>query len=226
MNSFISACLLLFFTQFAIKVSATPLGQSTDSILSALHDSLEIQYISLENNQLLYSEVTKFLAEQSDSSQLFGEGFGYIAISNLQIGRNGQPIPLDSIANRLKDIEVVFDLALSSFYPHQNIGTPLYYSFIDKRLILIYDQQAEWLHKNKYSLRSQKEVKRLIMKTLQAELHPNFVFTGLDGNTFKLSQIQRKEMSQEMVFELGSFTLNRLKTVTQHFDGSVSYRYP
>ncbi|SEI50262.1 hypothetical protein SAMN05216327_10270 [Dyadobacter sp. SG02] len=194
--------------------------------LSTLTDTLDIQYLALENNQLLYTEVAKYLAEQNDSCQLFREGLGYIAISNIQLGRKGRPIPIDSIPNRLKEIEVVFDVGISSFYPHQNIGMPLYYAFVNNRLVLIYSQQSEWLHRNKYSFKSQRKIKDLIASTLTSLLSPNFVFRGLDGNTFRLTSDQRNDMSQEKVFELGSFTLNKSKTITQHFDGSVSYQYP
>lgn len=188
-------------------------------------DSLAIQYINLEINPLLLSEVKKYIKAQQDSSLLFKSGFGYIMIDNIKSVRNGRPIEASSLGEHLKDIELEFDIGLSSLYPHQGLGVPLYYSFVQGRLVLIYDQKLVWIHRNRYSITSQRRVKELIKQTLLRELRVDFVFKGLAGDSFMLSAERRERMSQEHIFELGSFTLDKLKTVVQYVDGSISYRY-
>ncbi len=106
-------------------------------------DSLIIQHFSLEVNPFLLSEVKKYIKEQEDSCVLFKKGFGYVTISGLKLGRNGRPIPADSLSTHFMDIETEFSLGISSFYPHQGIGTPQYYAFVKERLVLIYDQHSE-----------------------------------------------------------------------------------
>ncbi len=58
------------------------------------------------------------------------------------------------------------------------------------------------------------------------EFKTNFEFKGMEGNQFKLSLEQRKNMTPEQILEWGSFTLGKSKKVIQHFDVSVSYEYP
>ena len=213
--------------QFGFSQASESFNRKSGSPTYQVSDSLTIQFLSLPDNPLLFSEVKKYIKEQEDSCRLFKNGFGFITISGIKLVRNGRPIPADLMSNnRLKDVELVFDVGLSSFYPHQRLGTPLYYAFVDKRLVLIFDQQAQWIHGNHYSQESQRKVKDLIHKTLLAEFAPDFEFTGLDGNKFKLSPERRKSLTKEQILELGSFTLQRVKTVIQHFDLSVTYQYP
>nr|WP_295926680.1 hypothetical protein [uncultured Dyadobacter sp.] len=204
---------------------APPLCERCGPTLSVapVSDSLDIQYLELSSNPLLLKEVRKYIREQNDSSQLFKNGFGYVVIRNVKTVRNGEPIPAAAFEAHLKDVEVGFDLELTSFYPHQGIGTPLYYSFVDKRLVLIFDQNLAWIHGNRYSASSQQKVKDLIRQTLVMEQSTDFVFRGLEGIFFKLTPEHRKILTSEQVMELGSFTLQHLKTVIQHVDGSISY---
>lgn len=199
-------------------------NRTNQSSTTKFEDSLTIQYLDLRVNPLLFSEAKKYIKEQQDSSLLFRNGYGYIMITGVKPARNGRPILASSLNDHVKDVEVEFKIGLSSFYPHQNLGTPLYYSFVEGKLVLVYDRNSEWIHRNSYSVASQRKVKELIRQTLLEELKSNFVFKGLAGDTFVLSPERRGKMSQEQVFELGSFTLDKLKTVVQHFDGSISYR--
>lgn len=203
------------FSHFANRTNQFPIIR--------FEDSLTIQYLDLRVNSLLFSEVKKYIKEQQDSSLLFRNGYGYVVIGGIKPVRNGRPILASSLNDHVKDIEVEFNIGLSSFYLHQNLGTPLYYSFVEGKLVLIYDRNSEWIHRNHYSLASQRKVKELIKQTLLEELKGDFVFKGLAGDTFVLSSERRGRMSQEQVFELGSFTLDKLKTVVQYFDGSISY---
>lgn len=187
----------------------------------SIDDSLSIQYINLDVNPFLLSEVQKYIKEQKDSCQLFGTGFGYIIIENIKPIRRGRPLSAFSLGD---EIEVEFDIGLSSFYPHQGLGTPLYYTFVERSLVLIYNSKLEWLHQNHYSMASQKKVKKLIQQTLVQELNVDFIFKGIEGNAFRLSSARREKMSQEDVWAAGSFTLVKLKTVVQYSDGTVSYR--
>lgn len=218
------ACLQNNSHQFSTDEFAYVFNRTNQFSTIRFADSLTIQYFDLRVNPLLFSEAKKYIKEQQDSSLLFRSGYGYIVISDIKSIRNGRPIVASSLNDHVKDIEVEFSIGLSSFYPHQNLGTPLYYSFVEGKLVLIYDRNSEWIHRNRYSVASQRKVKELIKQTLLEELKGDFVFKGLAGDTFVLSAEQRGKMSQEQVFELGSFTLDKLKTVVQYFDGSISYR--
>ena len=211
-----------------IANSITPVEKQNIHLQThSIDDSLAIQYINLQINPLLLSEVKKYIKEQQDSIPLFKKGYGYVVIGGVQLVRKGRPIPSNSLSDHLKDIELEFNVGLSSFYPHQNLGTPLYYSFVEGRLVLIHDQNPEWIHRNSYSNTSQRKIKELIKQTLLEELKVDFVFNGITGDTLTLSSERRGKMTQEQVFELGSFTLSKLKlkTVVVYFDGSISYRY-
>jgi hypothetical protein len=143
----------------------------------------------------------------------------------VKLVRNGSPIRASSLGDHLKDIEVEFNIGLSSFYPHQNLGLPLYYSFVDNRLVVMYDQTAKWIHQNNYSASSQRHLKGLIEQTLGAVFKEDFIFKGLSGEPFTLTLEERKQMSRERLLEMSSWSLSKLKTVIQYVDGSISYRY-
>jgi hypothetical protein len=59
MNIFLIGNLLIYFAQIQISKAATPLIKNIDYSLPVLNDGLDIQYLSLEDNQFLYSEVGK-----------------------------------------------------------------------------------------------------------------------------------------------------------------------
>ncbi|GAB2565086.1 hypothetical protein [Spirosoma aerophilum] len=188
-------------------------------------DSLAIQYVDLHGNQLLFSEVQKYIREQRDSSSLFRSGYGYVTIGGIILDHIGQPVLADSLENHLKDISLKFNIGLSSFYPQQNMGKPLYYSFVDDRLILIFEQNAKWIHHNTFSVSSIIKVKKLIKQALKLSFDSNFEFKDTLGDSFFLSVERREKMSQEEILEMGSYSLQKLKTVTVYFDGSIDYQY-
>lgn len=191
----------------------------------SFNDSLEIQYVDLHINPLIFSEVSKYIKEQQDSSLLFKNGFGYVTIGGIKLDHIGQPVLADSLANHLKDILVEFNIGLSSFYPTKHIGKPLYYSYVDNRLILIFEQNVKWIHHNTFSSSSIRKVKELIKTTLKQAFNPDFEFKGMTGEPFFLTKERREQMNQEQILEMGSWSLSRLKTVVQYFDGSISYHY-
>jgi hypothetical protein len=125
--------------------------------------------------------------------------------------RNGSPIPASSLGDHLKDVELEFKIGLSSFYLHQNLGLPLYYSFVDNRLVVIYDQTVKWIHQNNYSASSQRHLKALTEQTLGAVFKENFIFKGLSGEPFTITVAERKQMSHERLLEMGSWSLSKLK---------------
>ncbi|QHW01036.1 hypothetical protein [Spirosoma endbachense] len=199
--------------------------QTNSSCVTELEDSLAIQYIDLQANPLLYSEVKKYIKEQQDSSQLFKNGFGYITIGGIKLVRNGKPIEVSTLKEHEKDIEVEFLIGLSSFYPTQSMGKPLYYSFVESRLVLIYDQSVKWIHQNSYSKASVSKLKDLVKQTLMPVFDPDFEFKGFNGETVILTPERREQMSQEQILEMAAATLSKLKIVVEYFDGSISYRY-
>lgn len=188
-------------------------------------DSLDIQYVDLHGNQLLFSEIQKYIKEQRDSSTLFENGYGYVTVGGILLDHVGQPVLADSLENHLKDISLKFNIGLSSFYPQQNMGKPIYYSFVDDRLILIFEQNAKWIHNNTFSVSSVSKVKKLIKQTLNLSFDSNFEFKDTLGDSFFLSVDRREKMSQEEILKIGSYSLQKLKTVTVYFDGSIDYQY-
>ncbi|AUD04149.1 hypothetical protein [Spirosoma pollinicola] len=215
---------LLIFLAKPIPISV--IEQQTNSFsVNKPEDSLTIQYVDLRINPLLFSEVKKYIKEQQDSSQLFKDGFGYLTIAGIKLVRNGSPIEVGSFKEHLKDVELEFTIGLSSFYPAQNIGKPLYYSFVESRLILIYDQNVRWIHQNSYSTASISKLKELVKQTLMPVFDPDFTFKTLHGDSMVLTPERREQMSQEQILEMAASTLSKLKTVIEYVDGSISYRY-
>jgi hypothetical protein len=191
-------------------------------------DSLSIQYIDLRINPLVFSEVKKYISEQRDSSQLFRDGFGYVTIADITSVRNGRPIPAEALGEHLNDVEAEFTIGLISFYPSTafNMGIPLYYSFVENRLVLIFDQNMKWLHHNKYSSASKQKIKSLVKQTLTQALNPEFQFKGMmSGETFELTPERRELMNEDDILDRASFTLGKLKRVIEYFDGAIGYRY-
>jgi hypothetical protein len=197
------------------------------------NDSLSIQYIDLTKNDLLFKEVSKFIHEQNDSSQLFRSGFGYISIGNYKFNQHA-PVLVDSLDKYEKDIILSFTMATVSFFLNENSSTkiiacsncfPLYYSFIENRLILIYDQNMKWLHQNNYSIVSKKNISRLVRKTLLPALDSSFEFKGIDRQTYFISEERRATMNEQQILENASFTLNKSKSYIQYFDGTARYTF-
>jgi hypothetical protein len=195
-----------------------------DSLLKSI-DSLSIQYIDLRVNSLIFSEVKKYINEQRDSSQLFRDGFGYITVAEIRPLLSN--VPIFARNEDQKDIEAEFNVGLSSFYPSTdfNMGIPLYYSFVENRLVLIFDQNMKWLHHNKYSSVSKQKIKALVKQTLKQALNPEFQFKSTQSESFELTPERRELMKEDEILDMASFTLGRPKRVIEYSDGSIGYRY-
>jgi hypothetical protein len=188
-------------------------------------DSLSIQYVELSAHRILFPEIKKYIREQNDSCLLFRQGFGFLILYNVRLDRDGLPVPAGEIETHKKDVLAEFRIGVSSLYPHQKLGTPALFSFVEGRLVLIFNRQMEWIHGNRYSVASERKLKKMIAHTLTMEFDSGFIFKHLAGHPFVLSSSQRQELSEEEILELGSFTLGKSKTVRKHFDGSTSYGY-
>jgi hypothetical protein len=221
--------MLLFYSLFTSALCAFGNAQSAlADNLPTYGDSLSIQYIDLRVNPLVFSEVKKYINEQQDSSQLFREGFGYVVIGDIKSWYDGSPIPVDSLLKHQKDIKAGFNIGLSSFYPNLtfDMGIPLYYSFMENRLVLIFDGDIQWLHKDRYAAISIQKAKSLVKQTLKQALdNPEFQFKNVRLETFELTPERRELLKEDEILDMASFTLGKLKRVIEYVDGTVSYHY-
>ena len=194
-------------------------------------DTLEIQYIDLKDNMFLYEEIKKFITEQCDSSEVFKKGFGYVTAGNYVYNRIA-PFTAENLSENLKKIVLTFNITLESFYIKEDADKfgspcngcyPVYYSFVDGRLVLIYDANIKHLTKNNYSSSSRKKMSGLVKKTLQMALQENFRFRHIDGSFYYLSKIQRGQITEDKIFENCASSLSSGRTVVVHVDNTVSY---
>ncbi|RYF72721.1 MAG: hypothetical protein EOO39_11655 [Cytophagaceae bacterium] len=239
-----ASCLLCFTTKPTVsskKLMDSVVGQAStlenaNAISSANRisnpgDSLSIQYVDLKVNKLLIREISKFIKEQSDSSTLFRSGFGYITLGGYLFDHPG-PLPVDSLDKHQKDVVFSFSMHTCSYHiyddpsPIKTFGNafPLYYSYVDDRLVLFYDVNAKWFHRNAYSTASKQLLSGLVRKTLLQSLKPDFEFLGMDSMPYFLSVDRRRTMSEQRILEHSAFRLSAGKTYTEHYDGTITYR--
>jgi|GEM_PF-7062766 len=219
--------LLVYSLLASARCAFSSVQPALPNSLPTTGDSLSIQYIDLRVNPLVLSEVKKYIKEQRDSSQLFRDGFGYVVIGDIKSRDNSNRVLASSLVDRPKEINVQFNIGLSSFYPSTdfNMGISLYYSFVENRLVLIFDGDIQWLHKDRYAATSLQKVKSLVKQTLTQALNPEFQFKGMRPETFELTPERRKLMKEDEILDRASFTLGKLKRVIEYFDGSISYKY-
>ncbi|GAB3175149.1 hypothetical protein [Telluribacter humicola] len=189
-------------------------------------DSLEIHFIDLRTNPLLYREVRKFIQERSDSSALFGKGYGFVTIDRIKLALPG-PISLQQLDTHAKEVVATFTLTTSS-YPLSDKSSltrfPSYYSLVDGRVVLVYNELLEWTTRPLYTHASRNKIENLVLNTLQKAFDPDFViYDPFKVASYRLSERQRKSISKREILDLASFTVSDSKTVTAHFDGSVAY---
>lgn len=196
-------------------------------------DSLNIQYVDVKVNLTLYSELEKFIKEQTDSSQLFRSGFGYISVGGYKINQFS-PLPINESNNHKDDIVLSFNMSLNSYYITDDIPKssaichdcfPLYYSYVNGRLILIYDINAKWIHKNAYTSKSKKLISKLVRSTLTQALNSEFVFKDIYGKPLMLSEDKHENMSERDILEYAAFVFNKGKTYNEFYNGAVKYKY-
>ncbi|HEV7348778.1 hypothetical protein [Telluribacter sp.] len=219
----------IFLTSLLALLSISVLAQDEGGLHPGLiknrTDSLEISFIDLRANSFLYREVRRFIQEQSDSSALFRDGFGFVTIDRLKLSPPG-PIPIQETEKHAK--EVVASVTLTTWsYPLSDESSltrfPSYYSIVDGRLVLVYNELLEWISPPLYTYASRIRVEKLVTNTLQMALDPDFVFQSLQGKSYKLSKEQRETMSEYDILKNATFTGGGYKRVIKYFDGSVAY---
>lgn len=219
--------LLFLTTQLAVKQNAISSNIDSNFIFSD-KDSTVIYPIDLSKNKLVYTEVRKYIKEQSDSSTLFKNGFGFITIENIKL-YDHIPVKPRDFDTYGKDVIATFTISKTSYTLSDKYALtryPSYYSFVDDKLILIYDQTFEWLASPVYTTESKKNIEKLVLNTLQQVFNENFVFVDpFKHDSFKLSKEQRKLMTNQQIIERAAFTINSSVIVKQHFDKSISYFY-
>lgn len=192
------------------------LGSTSKSIEE---DSTDIRYIEIKNKQL-HTFIKKYIKEKRDSINIFKKGYGYIKIDNINFKNKLGFIEYDnnfSLNTWANDTIVSFSISISSIALFNEEDTsnsisndyPPYYSFIDNQIVLLYDKHFDfYMGFNKYfSKKSKQKLQELIFPFLKLSLEENFIFRGLNFETFTLSIDQRKKMTNEDILKKASFSL-------------------
>lgn len=169
----------------------------------------------------------KYVKEQSDSCALFRQGFGYITIGGYK-HYNLAPIPANDLDHHLEDVVFQFYIGLSSILIDESNNSAIYpsfYSIVDGRLVLIYDETINWLNSNYYSNKSKTNLTNLIVSTLGMALDEHFTFKDIFRNsTFTIPKEERSKMTSNSILAKAQFTLNASKLVIKLFDGTIKYK--
>lgn len=192
-------------------------------------DSLiDIRYISLKKS-LIFPFIKKYIRQQSEKNDLFRQNYGYISLMEIKT-ESYSNASLNTSTADLADADHFWNTKIASFsimlesHPFtveyregdcwQCFNYPLFYTMIDGRLILIYDDILENVLSLDYSVRytqkSKEQLIRLAEPFLKKSLEPDFTFTHPLSpiKEFKKSEIERKNMTQHEIFKLAAFTLD------------------
>lgn len=224
----VSSILFLLLLQSSFCLAQNVIDLERQSLI----DSIHIQKISLEKNKILHKAIVDYINELNDKSALFKKGFGFLTIRNYH-GITHAPVLMEEFNKYAKDTIAYFNISACSYVISESFSAtalycqdcfPTYYTFIEGRLILIYDEFSNWLVQNQYFRSSRKEIIDLVNFTLKEALNENFEFVNFPkSTTFKISKEERKSMTQQQILEKAAFTLNEGKKVIIHFDKSVTY---
>lgn len=164
---------------------------------------------------------------------MFDQGFGYIAIRGTSVN-NYSRAPIEAtksngeLATWMNTPVAQFTVNLESHpfvvKPEGDCWLcsdyPAYYSFVDGKLILIYDEaMREVFGRRQFTLLSKKSVKKLCRITdpyLKASLDENFLFhdpLSKDRPEFRLDSKQRKQLSKHEVYKMAAQTLETPREV-------------
>lgn len=191
-------------------------------------DSVDIAYLNLGANRLLYTELRKFIRDKTDSSALFKSGFGFIKVGSLDLAPR-VPVLAQELDKYAKRITVTFSMEMTA-HPlldkYSLTRYPTYYSIVDGRLVLLYDKVVEWYARPVYTSKSRRKIAGLVNDAMKKALDPDFVFYNpLQKIASTLTKEERQKMSAEAILEKASLTLNESRRVIQYFDGSIAYTY-
>lgn len=218
---------------FGLLLMLPLFSKSQDSIAPHLSstsfvDSLiDIQHISLAKSDL-FPFVQKYIRQQADSNNLFKHGYGYISLRGIKT-ESFSRAPLNSTSNQedinnwMNDKIASFTIQLES-HPFLVRGIegdcwrcddyPLFYTLVDGRLVLLYDEVVDAVfatnRTTRYTEKSKKQLAEIVVPFLKHALETDFLFLHpLDPRKeFRLSENEKKKMTEHEIFKRAAFTLS------------------
>ncbi len=190
---------------------------------------IEIQKITITNSYVV-DAIKQLIDDSNKDNKLFEDGFGYIVLDGISFRNYTTMSDKTPNSGKWTDTLTSFNVHLGSAYLGSSDPEcfqcdyfPTYYTYIDGRLVLVYDDAFRWLTPRKQRLRiekkytdevfSDKSVKKLskiVNQTLQQTLDTSFVFYNpFEDRSYKLDKRQRKNISKAKLLSSASFTYKK-----------------
>jgi len=198
--------------------------------------SEDIQYIDISASEL-FPQIKKFILEKTDSSALFKGGYGYVVVESIRFRdyRTQRINSLSALGDRKNaDTMMTYTIHLASYALLDRVEAiafngdyyPPFYTFVENRLVLLYDETFRWLKGGRadaFSAASKEKLRELIRPLLIKALEEDFVFFHpLDPRLhFTLSKKQRATMSEEEILINVALTLDGVWFISKLTNGEV-----
>lgn len=201
-------------------------------------EKLKIQKIYIHDKEL-HETIKKYIAENKEKNKLFKDGLGFVTISNIENNlRSGRPINIDGFVPAQKsftiDIRAYPLLSKNTNYYLESVNFPMFYTIIDNKLILIYDNSILGLF-GKTSLnqtdnliffkrRSIRKMGRLVEKYALKELPDEYIFVDFfePNITYKDQKAMLKKKKKAYNY-YGFIDFKAKKTLTYEDFGKWKY---
>lgn len=192
---------------------------------------IDIQYIEINKNDFLLSEIRKYIMEEEKGDSLFKSGFGFVIVDNIKISPK-EPYFIRQKKADENIIDYEFRLGVRSYLLTQKLSNtgsycpgcfPNYYSIVENRLILLYVNESAWINRSFYSEASKIKLINLQKECLKGALRPGFKFIDIFGRQYQLDNNERTKLEEEDILLNASNTLQQSRKVIYYFDGRVKY---
>lgn len=186
-------------------------------------EKIDIQCITLKNKGI-EEAIKVFIKRIENQNQLFKNGFGFLSISNIQIGSKMRPIRIEEWSRIKNDTILKFDININSYILLEKFepdgfmsdNYPPFYTFIDGRLILLYDDIFDtyitgnhaFVNMDVFTENSMKKLREAMFPYFKLALNEDFEFKDILGQKSKLDREQRLKMSQTEIFKKASFVFD------------------
>lgn len=211
MNSKIWYIFILFFIFNNITIAQY---QSRGNVV----EKIDIQFLSL-NNIDIEKAIRIVIKRIENQNQVFKNGFGFLYISDIEIANTIRPFRLEKWDSIKNDTILKVNINIGSYILLEKFEVdglmsdsyPPFYTFVDGRLILLYDSifhAYAGQSKNLFTEKSKKILREAMLTSFKLALNEDFEFTDLLGQKRKFSKEQRLKMTQTEIFKKANFVLD------------------
>jgi hypothetical protein len=177
-----------------------------------------IQYIEIQNNSLK-KYIEQYIDKNKMQNKLFKEGLGFVVINNIHFSLNsGRPMNTNTSDSLDNDISSYLSLNIEAYplYLKDRADCincnffPPYYTIINNKIILIYEDNLFGLYGRKYlndthnshlfTRKSKKKLSNLIFKKALIKLPDDYMFEDFLDKNIKLSTLKNKLINKKDIF--------------------------